>query len=78
MAGKKPWVSGGVIGVAAGLLAAIVMSYLDWRKNPSGIFHNEAGTNWGFVFETAVSWFVPVALIASVLSITVLVFYSRR
>ena len=60
-----------------GLVVALAMSYVDWRHNPQGIFHSELGTNWNIVFETAVSWFVPVALFTSVLSIAVLAWISR-
>ena len=61
-----------------GLIVALVMSYLDWQHNPEGIFHNEIGTNWDIVLDTAASWFVPVALVSSVLSIAVLTWFSRR
>ena len=54
-----------VIGIALGIFVAAIMTTLDWRLNPSGIFHNEQGTNWAVVFETAFSWFLPVTLTAS-------------
>lgn len=47
-----------------GLLVSIPMTIADWRLNPSGLFHNEQGTNWSIVIETALSWFWPVALLA--------------
>ena len=53
---------GVLAGLCAGVLAAVVMSFLDWRRNPSGLFHDEHGTNWPIVAETAFSWFWPVAL----------------
>ena len=34
----------------------------DWRLNPGGIFRGPDGTNWQFMYETAISWFVPVLL----------------
>lgn len=40
------------------------MTVADWWLNPSGIFHNEQGTDWAIVTETALSWFWPVALVA--------------
>jgi nitrogen fixation-related uncharacterized protein len=75
---RKPWILGGLIGVSVGLVIALTMSYVDWRHNPQGIFHDELGTNWDFVLETAVSWFVPVALIAFILSIAVFLWFSRK
>ena len=34
----------------------------DWRLNPGGIFRGPDGTNWRFMYETAISWFVPMLL----------------
>ncbi len=47
------------------ILTAAATSW-DWLKNPSGIFHNELGTDWRIVFDTAVSWFFPSLLITFV------------
>jgi len=64
----------------SGLLAA-GMSFIDWRKNPSGIFRNGDGTNWGFVLDTFNSWFWPSLLLLLPLSATIAVaiyFVSTR
>jgi hypothetical protein len=45
------------VGVSA-VVTAIATEW-DWLKNPSGIFHDESGTHWSIVFDTAVSWFIP-------------------
>lgn len=66
------------IGLALGFAVAFVMTFLDWRLNPSGIFHNAEGTNWGFVADTAVSWFVPVAMASSGVAAVVLFVLARR
>ncbi|MDJ0918720.1 MAG: hypothetical protein QNJ05_13215 [Woeseiaceae bacterium] len=42
------------------ILVSLGFAAYDWRLNPGGIFHGPDGTNWRFVYETAVSWFVPV------------------
>ena len=63
------------IGLAAGLVVSSVLTIIvvvwEWLENPGGIFRGASGTNWEFVFETAVSWFVPtfinVAVVASVI-----------
>lgn len=34
----------------------------DWLKNPNDIFHDESGTNWPIVADTAISWFVPTLI----------------
>ena len=57
---------GALAGLGAGVLAAVVMSFVDWRRNPSGLFHDEHVTNWPIVAETAFSWFWPVALLVFV------------
>ena len=74
----KPWLLGGLVGVSVGFVVAFTMSYLDWQHNSQAIFHDELGTNWDFVLETAVSWFVPVALITFILSVAVLLWFSRK
>lgn len=79
--GKKktrPWKLVLLDGVAVGLAIAIFMTFLDWRTNPGGLFHDAAGTNWNVVWETAVSWFVPTAAIVSALSALRQYFVSRR
>lgn len=73
----KSWIVGLLFGAALGLAVAAVMAYLDWRLNPSGIYRDETGTHWDFVFETAWSWFLPVALIASAGAIVVHSWISR-
>ena len=64
----KRWKLTRAMFVAAGLafLTASVATYLDWSENPGGIFQDSTGTNWGVVWETAISWFVPMLLILAV------------
>ena len=58
-------------------LTAGAATFLDWSKNPGGIFRDSTGTNWAVVWETAVSWFVPVLLIV-VVAQTVWLLLARR
>jgi hypothetical protein len=74
---KKQTVLTLTVGVVLGLLVTVVMTTLDWRLNPSGIFHNAHGTDWKMVRETAFSWFLPVALVASVVGAIVLFLFPR-
>jgi len=67
-----------LFGAGVGLAVAAAMTFLDWRLNPSGIFHGAEGTNWSFVMDTALSWFGPVFVLASVLALPVAVWLSRR
>jgi len=57
-----------VAGSVLGLTCATIMTTLDWRFNPAGIFHDAQGTHWNIVWETAISWFVPVALLSTILA----------
>lgn len=54
-----------VAGIAAGVAVAAIMTFLDWRLNPGGVFHDEAGTHWRAVWQTLISWFLPVALVVT-------------
>ena len=74
---RRSWLLGILIGTSVGLIVAVAVSYIDWQHNPQEIFHDDLGTNWDVVLETATSWFVPVALLASAVSIAVLSWCSR-
>ena len=65
-------------GFAVGFTVAAIMTFLDWRTNPGGIFHSADGTNWRFVAETAISWFIPTAAIVGALSALRFFIRSRR
>ncbi len=75
---KKYWVYALLLGVTVGFIVASVMSFLDWRLNPSGIFHSDLGTNWRFVWDTWISWFMPVFVVGSAVSIPALSWLSKR
>ncbi len=67
-----------LVGALVGLVVASVMTFLDWRLNPGGIFRDAQGTDWTVVTETAVSWFAPISGLVSVLAILVLLWIARR
>lgn len=66
---KKFWIFGPIMGIIVASIAALVFTVWDWLENPGGIFRDSTATNWNFVYDTAVSWFLPtffdVAIIAS-------------
>jgi hypothetical protein len=68
----QTWKLATVIGLLTALGVAAAMTIMDWRRNPGGIFHNELGTDWIVVAETAFSWLWPVALLASLTTAIVL------
>ena len=74
---KKQAMLAVVVGVTLGVIVAAIMTTLDWRLNPSGIFHNEQGTHWEVVFETAFTWFLPVTLAASAATALLLFLFWR-
>ncbi len=67
-------------GIAIALLVAVfvagVMTFMDWRLNPAGIFRTDAGTDWTRVAETAASWFFPTAVIAGIITVPVSLWLS--
>lgn len=74
---RRALTRGTLIGIAVGAAVGLVMTTVDYVQNPAGVFHNEQGVHWGNVAETWVSWFVPVALIGSMLSVAVVWWISR-
>lgn len=75
---KKYWVYAMMLGATAGFIAASVMAFLGWRVNPGGIYYSDLGTNWRFVWDTWISWFVPVFLVGSAISVPTLFWLSKR
>ena len=67
---RKNAVKAIVFGVTLGFFVASLMTFLDWRENPGGIFHGDHGTNWVFVRDTFSSWFSPVAVPASIFALS--------
>jgi hypothetical protein len=63
--GRRQWLLGSGIGVGVGVAVATIMTALDWRRNPVGIFHDAGATHWAVVLETGWSWFYPVAVLTA-------------
>ena len=57
-----------VTGALMSAIVTLIVVVWEWLENPGGIFHNENGTNWGFVFDTATSWFVPTFIYVAVIA----------
>lgn len=75
---RSPWTPGILASAAVALLAASVMSLVDWRLNPGGLFYGGEGTHWSVVWETWVSWFLPVFLLTGGVVLPLLLWRSRR
>jgi hypothetical protein len=64
------WWLGPVTGAFVSATVTVIVVIWEWIENPGGIFRSELETNWQFISDTAISWFVPtfvyVAVIVSV------------
>jgi len=74
---RKHWITGLALGAAIAFLVAAAMTYADWKLNPAGIFHGPGGTNWGFVRDTLISWFLPVFPVAAAFALLIVRYTSR-
>lgn len=66
-----------LFGLLLSVTVAAVMCVWEWLENPGGIFHDADGTNWGFVYDTATSWFVPTVSPSVVLATVAHYLYRR-
>ena len=73
-----PWRSGITLGAVIGALVASGMLYVAWDHNPQGEFHGELGVNWANWLFLGFSWFVPVSLVSSLISGTIISILNRR
>jgi H+/Cl- antiporter ClcA len=73
----KNLILGAFIGIIIGMVVSSVMTFQDWCLNPGGIFHSERqGTQWSFVWDTWISWFLPVTLTWVVIATIALYIYN--
>ena len=61
------WVGLATGAVVSATVTLIVVAW-EWVENPGGIFRSETGTNWNFVCDTAISWFVPTFVYAAIVA----------
>jgi hypothetical protein len=55
-------------GASIALSVTLVVSVWEWLENPGGIFRGPDGTNWGFVYDTAISWLLPTFVYAAIIA----------
>jgi hypothetical protein len=53
------WWLGPAIAAVVSVSVTIIMVAWEWLENPGGIFRDANGTNWGFLYDTAISWLFP-------------------
>ena len=68
----RTWKLAAIVGLLVGLVVSAVMTIVDWRLHPAGVFYDESGTAWTIVTETALSWLGPVALVTFLATVIVL------
>jgi len=56
------------VGIAAGVVLAGIFTVWNWLENPGGIFRDDSGTHWSFVYDTAASWFFPTLVYVTVIA----------
>ena len=71
------WLFGILTGAAVATAIALIVTIWEWVENPGGIFHNAEGTNWHFVYDTAVSWFFPIFGWVTVIAALIHLAWSR-
>jgi hypothetical protein len=62
------WWLGLAVGAIVSSSVTVIVVVWEWLENPGGIFHSEVGTNWEFVFDTAISWFIPTFIYATIIA----------
>jgi hypothetical protein len=55
----RRWWLGPAIGAVVSIAVTVIMVIWEWIENPGGIFRDASGSNWGFLYDTAISWLVP-------------------
>jgi hypothetical protein len=78
-----------MFGFIAAAIISSVMTYLDWRQNPAGLFRDTHKTDWTGLFrdthetdwtivaETALSWFAPALIVLAILAVPATYWLSR-
>jgi len=62
------WWLGLAVGGTVSAIVTIVVGTWEWLENPGGIFRSESGTNWGVMYDTAISWLMPTFVYAAVIA----------
>jgi hypothetical protein len=75
---RSRWAACLLISVLIAALVALPPTVSDWRLNPGGIFHGPAGTDWGIVWQTGLSWFLPVFVAVAAVSFPMAWWLERR
>lgn len=64
-----------VFGAVVAVAVTVFVTTWEWLENPGGIFRDEAGTNWRFIRDTAISWLLPTFVYSAAIGAAVSVGY---
>lgn len=74
---KSKFIFAGLLfGAAVAFSVTLVICVWEWIENPGGIFRGDDGTNWGVVFDTAISWLIPTFFYAVLVAWLVQLFHK--
>jgi uncharacterized metal-binding protein len=65
---RKFWLFGPITGLIVASLVTAIITTLDIVRNYGEVFRDASGIRWPFVYETAVSWFLPTFLYVLVIA----------
>ena len=68
LTGTTTWWFGIAAGAVVSFTVTLIIVVWEWLENPGGIFHDENGTNWNFILDTAISWFVPTFIFVGIIA----------
>ena len=68
LTGTATWWFGIAAGAVVSLTVTLIIVVWEWLENPGGIFRDENGTNWNFILDTAISWFVPTFILVGIIA----------
>ncbi|PKG72828.1 hypothetical protein CXF83_02740 [Shewanella sp. Choline-02u-19] len=70
------WFLGLLVGLSVSSVVTLIIVLWERLENPNGIFYNDGGTNWQFIFDTAISWFVPIFVYVSLVVTVIHLLFS--
>ena len=74
---RKPYINIAFVSFIFSLVVSVTMTALDWSINPSNLFYSQEATNWGVLFQTFGSWFLPLLPVV-IISLSILFYLVSK
>ena len=74
---RKSYVNIAFVSFIFSLVVSVTMTALDWSINPSNLFYSQEATNWGVLFQTFGSWFLPLLPVV-IISLSILFYLVSK